>query len=262
MHIPKVWLMAVCCLLARPVLADDIHLVGFEVPQLLPLEEDGPYTRILDALAHRMKPQAFSFARHPVRRAVRDMTSDKPKADCIFPTDIRNMADMGLDADDFLQSDPLNFARVHIFTAPGSPRIKQLNQLDHLAVAYTAGYGFGPVLTPAIEGKQDLFRQKVPVVNSVQSMRMLLKYNRVDAVIGYLPEDVMVAQALDLPRPNFDANAVFFEVAERIVCHKNPRNEAFLKGVNDALAEKRHSGELKRVLGAAYLEPLSESFMN
>lgn len=262
MRILGVWLMAALCLLAGPVLAKDVHVIGFEVPQLLPLEGDGPYTRVMDALGRRAKGQSFAFTRSPVRRAIRDLVSDTPIADCIFPTDVRNVADMGLDANDFLQSDPVNFARVHVFTAPGLPKITHMDQLHGMSVAFTEGYGFGPTLTPLITGEQTVLGHRIPVSSSVQSMRLLLKYKRVDAVIGYLPEDVLVAKALGLPRPNFDPDNSFFEVAERIVCHRNPRNRAFLQAINGALDAQRRSGELSRILGTAYIEPTSKPYVN
>lgn len=248
------YILAALIFATSPALADasNVTLSGYENSVLMPSASSGPYSDVIQALISQ-NALPLDYQTFPAKRTYRRMFETPRQSDCEFPSALTHLAASNLEIEDFIESDPINYVQVHILTRPGSTSITKLEQLEGYNLAYTRGFGYGPELADLLSEPNNLLSNKYAVESDIQGLRMLLLYNRVDAVLSYFPEALVTLREQELPAPVYAKDRPFFKVADRIVCHKSDKTIRLIEQVNKGLARMQTDDQLRKLLGELYL---------
>ncbi|WP_409526496.1 hypothetical protein [Nitrincola sp. MINF-07-Sa-05] len=220
--------------------AEPLKVYGYDLDYRLQPSGEGHYHAFIQALQAR--GVAIDLTVVSLVRALRAM-EEEPAA-CNFPATINavirsypQFANIPL-----LTGDPVDAISLRVLTRPEDPVITDMQQLAGQRVALWNG------LDPdAFLGNVDAVVEQTP--NESVRVRML-DARRLDVIIGFVPDVLVVADALNLPPPHFaEELALYRDEGASIVCRVTPENEQALSHFNEVLAEMKRSGELRDILG-------------
>lgn len=178
----------------------------------------------------------------PLKRAFRDFSPQGTS--CLFPTTISSLTTTfpQFKQADLITTESVDYVLLKVMTRPGEPVIKDLAQLNGKRVALWNG------LDPAIFLK-DLDVTVETTTDEAVRLKML-NSRRVDAILGFLPDTLLAADALGMEHPNH-AGAYQYFTTNRVsmVCFDSPENRQYVEQFNKALLILKQTGELKRILG-------------
>src|SRR5690606_16972454 len=85
---------------------------------------------------------------------------------------------------------------------------------------------------------------------TTESIRVrMLHAERLDAIVGFMPDVLLASMALDLPLPHFHADlALFKDEGAGFVCIDTLANQAWIKQANSLLQTLKETGELRQIL--------------
>ena len=219
--------------------AKEIKLALTHIPKVLEFGNDNaPYNRFLKAFfEHSNLQPTLEFM--PSSRA--NKLLNEKRIDCIFPIIPTNSRTISTQF-----SDPINGIRAHIFSL-GPAVYTSLQQLRGKQVVYLRGYIFGDVI--ATEKSIGFFP-----VTSQQAALGMLKKQRADAYIDYVPDIRFVFNQADLKLLKYDPTAPVIKDFDRLECLNSPQGLEFLNSINRFLVVQKQQGHMTKLLGKYYVE--------
>lgn len=220
--------------------AEPLKVYGYDLDFRLQPNGQGHYHAFIQALQARGVEIDLTIV--SLVRGLRMMEED-PVA-CNFPATINavirsypQFANIPL-----ITGDPVDAISLRVLTRQEDPVVTDLQQLSGRRVALWNG------LDPnAFLGEVDAIVEQTP--NESVRVRML-DARRLDVIVGFVPDVLLVADALNLPTPHYaDELALYRDEGASIVCRVTPENEQALKHFNEVLAEMKRSGALRDILG-------------
>ena len=235
----KMNLLLVFSLWSSFAISQDIAAI--KLPHRLTSDKSTPYRVILENFQNSSKTQSQVFVA-PVIRSVRQFFTKKQK--CLIPTSVNAMHffhPKEMKKFKVIESAPIENVVVKVFSKPGSAPLKRISDLNGKRIATWNGI-YSDKLLPNIEVKV------LKINDDIQSLA-LLKRNRVDYVIGFLPDTPMVAQISGYKELSYSKNLSLLTTPVHLICHESPESIQFIKKFNSYLKKIKKSGELQRILG-------------
>lgn len=200
---------------------------------------EGLYYEYISAL-QELVDVAFDFSALPYKRARNQFMTRQ--ADCIYPSFASLFIRSGLieDPDSIIMSRPLLNKKVFVFSRPGRPAIRSLDDLSGHKVAHTMGSAF-PDLYPNIKAVY------LPIADDRQKARILLG-GRVDFMIGTMPDTGTVFKSLNVELPPYGPIGGIEQYSTGIVCYRTDDTENFMSKLNDTASDFIASGRLYDLL--------------
>jgi ABC-type amino acid transport substrate-binding protein len=219
-----------------------MNISGIFLPHRLTNESKSSYQVLFKKFSDSRPHLKSKITVAPLKRAEKFFF--KKEAMCIFPaskkaiTYFHKFKTLELE---MIESNPIEEVIITIFSKFGSHPIDNINQLKGKNIA--TWNGIDPkILIPNIDFKI------VKVSKDNQSLS-LLKANRVDYVIGFLPDTPLVAELNGFEQPAFNKNIVLLESPVHFVCHKTKETISFLNEFNIFLKSQKSNGTLQKILG-------------
>jgi ABC-type amino acid transport substrate-binding protein len=232
--------------------AEKPALTIYAIDLVYRLSENGTtqYNALLDALV--AEGLEFQVIVRPLSRSLRDFKDDITS--CIFPATINALSinDESFSTLPHLSSSPIDKVSLRLLTKADAPVISDLRELEGKNIAVING------LNP------DIFFSQIDV--SVESSASeearirMLNANRIDAVLGFVPDALLAAEALNIPVPKYSADLSFVSgEGVSIICHDTKPSNTFLKETNLIIEKLKKSGKLRAILGPhANLKTISD----
>lgn len=219
--------------------AEPVVVYGYELDYRLKPDGSGHYNKLLQ----QMQDQGLQIDLKvlPMIRATREF--ENRGRGCMFPASINAIianrpeaAELGL-----IASDPIDRVSLRVLTHANQPVITDLQQLQGKHVGLWSG------LSAALLPDIDLTLEHT----SSEKVRVrMLHAGRLDAIVGFIPDVLLVAEALDLPLPHYHPElALLLDEGAAIVCYDSEDNRKMLARFNTALASLRDQGTLRNILG-------------
>lgn len=215
-------------------------VIGLELEYRLRADGQAHY----NTMWQRMQELGFSSELQvlPFKRAFRDFS--KADDSCLFPTTKESLTISfpQFKAEDLIDSDSVDYVMLKVMTRQGDPIITSLEQLKGKKVAIWNG------LDPKIYFKD--LNVKVETTSDEAVRLKMLNSHRVDAILGFLPDTLLAADALGVKHPQHEGAYHYFDYNKvSMVCFNSPRNQQRIAEFNKALNKLKASGELKQILG-------------
>ena len=232
--------LLICATSFTPALAadDDAEdaIFGTGWGMTLALDGTGFYNDLITrALAGMAKPKTYIPL--PYKRAKVEF-GNRVKS-CIYPGNIEHLA-RGNEistAADFVETRSLVFVESHLFSRPGTPALKSLDDLANKVIAYPNGSAL-----PTVLGQYGA--RFMPTTDETTKARMLAA-GRVDYMSGSLPDNIFVFKSLEKQLPPYNPDLALIRVGVGIVCHRTPENEAFVSQIDAAILTGKKRGDLQ-----------------
>lgn len=206
------------------------------------LSEDG--TTQYNALLKELAAEGLNF-----KTIVRPLSRSQPsfkvdKSSCIFPATSYALTtnDPAFSKAMLISSHPIDRVSLRVLTQANSPVVSQLAELSGKKIAIING------LNPNIFFSElDIFVESTPNENT--RIRML-NANRIDAVLGFVPDAMLAAEALDMPVPRYDTNlSLVSDGGVSIICHDTKNTKHFINKANHIIDKLKVNGKLRSLLG-------------
>jgi ABC-type amino acid transport substrate-binding protein len=224
--------------IAFNVNAQQVKLALTTIPHVLEHDvSDAPYNKLVSEILAKTKHNIYTEFM-PSARA--NLLLNQQKLDCIFPiipTQTRSIKTK--------QSVPINGIRAYVFNINNEPFTK-LSQLNNKIVVYLRGYMFGDLIA---ENKTIKF---FPVSSQNAALGMLKK-NRAEAYIDYIPDLKFALSPTEFSSLNYDENAPVIVTDDVMECRSTAEVLMFLEELNQIIETLRQSGRLKKILGRYYV---------
>ena len=197
-----------------------------------------------NALLKELEEQGLLFKSviRPLRRSQASFKRDTKS--CIFPATISAIKanDTSFDNQKLLQSIPIDQVSLRVFTQSEKPFVSSLDELEGKKVAVVNGLNpdiFFPDINMSVEF----------TANEEARVKML-DAGRIDAVLGFLPDVLLAAEALNLPPPIYDKElSVVSDEGVSFICHDTKMTRNFLKSTNKIIYKLKTNGKLRNILG-------------
>jgi ABC-type amino acid transport substrate-binding protein len=219
-----------------------MNISGIFLPHRLTNESKSFYQVLFKKFSDSRPQLKSKITVTPLRRAGKAFFTKN--SICIFPASKKAITyfhkKKALELE-LIESSPIEEVIITIFSKFGSPPIDNINQLKGKSIA--TWNGIDPkILIPNIDFKI------VKVSKDNQSLS-LLRANRVDYVIGFLPDTPLVAELNNFEQPTFNKSIVLLKTPVHFVCHKTKETISFLKEFNNFLKSQKSNGTLQKILG-------------
>lgn len=174
----------------------------------------------------------------PFRRALIEF--ERNNVDCNYSSTELLQDKFGTDA--IISSYPLGVFIFYVFTKQDTKAISNLNDLNNLR-------------TGGINGQAQYYQNLLPkdaklqLLNSDKQGMQMLNLNRLDAFIAALPDLTPYIEEL-----SFDRDYPIYTSFDRITCHNNEKNKAFLNVLSSALSKLKTEGSYKKIAGEFYID--------
>ncbi|MDB5820022.1 MAG: hypothetical protein JWQ11_3662 [Rhizobacter sp.] len=208
------------------------------IPGVFEADKSGDYDKAMAAL-RTASGLALEVLSQPPARVEEDLRQHK--IDCMVPFDVR----FWTGSEKLVNSEPVNVAKIFIFTKAGDGPYTSLEPLKGKRVGGRRGLNYGP--------KVDAAGMKLDPVNEDDQNVQKLDSGRIDAFLAYVPDMWIWAAEKKRQLPNHDAAHPFEVHNDALLCHDTPETRAFLKTFDAAVVKLRASGEMKKLLGASYV---------
>jgi ABC-type amino acid transport substrate-binding protein len=184
----------------------------------------------------------FNLTIRPLTRVIRGFKNHKG---CMFPSSRSAMDEYTTPQYKHLsliESYSVDYISLRVFTNTGDEKIARLEQLTGKRVGLWLGYDPNTFLKG--------INATIEITPSEKIRIKMLAAGRVDAIIGFTPDVMLAADALNVPLPHYDdALALFQNVGASLVCHDTPTNRVFITKFNRILGSLKKTGKLKEILG-------------
>ncbi len=168
---------------------------------------------------------------------------------CEMPSEIRYWIDDGYNESEFVQSFPINRARMHAFTRVNDKKINSYQDLSS-PVGAVIGFGIPTYLQNWLEYRHATLIE----VASIHQLAQMIRDKRIAVGIAYTPDMLSV-----LSQPNhglhYNPNFMLVTVEDRIVCWKTADTQRWLFDINKRIKKSTENGQLQKMLGEYYLPP-------
>ena len=237
----KVWRLSwLCLLMLSPATLSAVEFRFAEIPGLFQQDRQGVYDRVLQQVLpltgfdidHQLAPP--KRARLEFERSRQGCFSPANKAE--YPTE-----------DEIITSIPFNLVKILALTRQDSPVVLSDQGLANKRIGVVRGLRLDQLdEVPGIHLEQGR--------TNLQLLDLLLK-NRVDVVVDYAPDILLALQA----RPgateqlHYSTGYRLFEAENAVLCFRSPETQAFLKKLNQSITAMKENGQLREILGSAYL---------
>jgi len=215
----------------------DVKLGAYVIPGVLETNHSGDYDKILKKVG-MAGGMPMSYAVLPAARL-----EDEFKAgslDCIFPVDARFWG-----GSEKLNTEPLNVAKIYIFSKAGDGPYTNLDALKGKTVGVRNGISYGPKAnTTAV--KFD------PVADDDKNVQKL-NAGRIAAFLSFVPDMWFWSKDSKQALPNYDPKQPFDTHKDAFPCRDSKAVQDFVKQFNSLVVKMRGSGELKALLGDSYV---------
>lgn len=171
----------------------------------------------------------------PLRRAVDRFRSGE--ADCIWGLDAEALAKFGLEEASLLESEPVLSSAQHVFTVPPQQVVSSTADLRGLSVGVSLG-----MAGTALEARLIAAGAQIVFLPTLQSKAFVLERRRVDAIVGWLPDMLIVFEEEGYKRPQFASDFMLMTAEISVVCHRSEKLSDFLVEVNRAIDSAKQSG--------------------
>ena len=215
-------------------------VIGLDLEYRLRQDGTAHYNQMWDKLMQLglSKPLTVS----PLKRAFRDFSATNQS--CLFPTTIESLKGSfpQFKNANLITSEGVDYVVLRVMTKSGTQVITDLSQLNGKKVAIWNG------LDPKIYLKG--VNAKIETTTD-EAVRLKMLYNdRVDAVLGFIPDTFLAADALGIEPPEYDDNLDFFsDHTVALVCFDSPANRKLIQSFDRHLRTIKDNGELKQILG-------------
>ncbi|MCH8532849.1 MAG: transporter substrate-binding domain-containing protein [Saccharospirillum sp.] len=222
------------------VLAEPLKVYGYDLDFRLQPNGEGHYHQFLAAIGEQGVVVDLDIV--SLQRGLRYMEEEADA--CNFPATINAImqsypafADIPL-----IAGEPVDHISLRVFTRPGEPVVSDMAELKGRRVALWNGLDPEALL----RGAGALVE---PTPNESVRVRMLAA-GRMDVIIGFMPDVLLVAEAQGIPVPHYaESLALYLDEGATIVCRDTASNREQLAAFNVALNALKRSGELQRILG-------------
>ena len=239
--ITSVFLLLFAFISSNCLAKDSFSIALIEIPGVLEFDNsDTPYGRLVKKIFRRGNIKT-EFYYVPSSRAYKMLGEDK--VSCIFPV-VPNLNTQQIDRS--IISAPINAIGAYLFTLNSSKMPLKLESLENKIIVYRRGYLFGSILSYYPNVKF------IPVASQQAAIGMLKK-QRADALLDYLPDLKFVFSSETLNTLRYDLKLPVLYNSDRVQCVKNSNNIALINDVNSTIAHLRSNGELEKILGSYYL---------
>lgn len=215
-----------------------LRLGAYAIPGVFESNKTGDYDKVLARLTASGGPK-MDYAVAPPARIDDEFKSGK--LDCIIPLDSRFWHESGK----FFNSEPLNIAKIYIFSRNGEGPYTSPDQLKDKRVGVRRGFNYGP--------KFDAAGLKPSEVNDDNVNVEKLNGNRIDAFVAFVPDMWQWAAEKKQALPNHKADSPMETHKDAFLCIDTPATRDFVKSFDASLVKLRASGELKKMLGTSYV---------
>ena len=138
-----------------------------------------------------------------------------------------------------LYSDTIIHADRFIFTPPGHPAMRSIDELENKRLGLVVGWAYKQAIhqAPNIQITQ---------LTSMKSALLMLHSGRLDAVIGTQTLISLVSKALNLPMPSYSPMHPIQTMEMNYLLRDDPEGNKLLTKFNQAIAKFRASEDLSR----------------
>jgi hypothetical protein len=213
-------------------------IYGTEIPGLHQIDGMGAYDKIINEIL--IKPGLASLQVHPPKRTEKNFSTCQ---NCCFSPANKNpdFYDFG---EDIVKTEPMNTAKVYIFTAKGQKTINRLEDLKGKKVGIRFGMPYGKKFESAGLNVYPAEKTEINIKN--------LDKGRLDAFVEYVPDAYVAFKNLGIPPyPHDIANPIAVH-EDCLVCRGV--SDDFVTTFNQKLKKMSESGQLKEILGDSYIE--------
>jgi hypothetical protein len=219
--------------------ADDA-VIGLELEYRLRTDGTAHYNSMWNRLEELGLSRAIEIK--PFKRAFRDFSEEN--SSCLFPTSISSLTTTFPQFKDqnLIASIPTDYASMQVLSKNGAPLITELSQLNGKRVALWNG----------LDPKIFLAGLDVEIEATVdEGVRLrMLNNDRVDAILGFMPDTLIAADALGYDYPAHEGAFTYFKGnGVSVVCFDSESNRAFIASFNKHLSQLKTNGELRDLLG-------------
>lgn len=201
-----------------------------------------PYNKVLARLNMKIEND-IQYEFYPAMRSA--YVFHNKKSICIFPSSLKANMDK---PESLIETIPINNAQAFFM---GNSVIKAEDVLakgaDKLSIGFKHGNTFGGNIERL--SHHTLF----PLDSDEQSANMLYR-GRIDIILAYMPDSLAIVD-IHPDRPlTYSKESLFYTQADSILCHRTKEGIALVAAFDKEIVAMRRSGELKRLLGAAFIE--------
>jgi len=218
--------------------AETVKIAGYEIQGLISQSSPEIYNKVMDELLDRMDVRLTVL---PMARA--DALFDSGKVDCTFPND-QAFYEEGRAAG-FIQSKPVNHAKLYLFARPDEPAPRSLDEAAGKLVGAIRGMPYGSAV--------DAANLTTELVDEEESNIRKLLAGRVDLILGYAPDTPVAIRTHGFPPLSYAADRPIKIIRDAVMCHRSPRTERFLAQLDARLIDLGGSGRLRQVLGDRFV---------
>lgn len=214
-------------------------ITGVELEHRLFEGNTTQYNKLLSTL--QRDGLAFDVEISPIKRVIRDFIGHNQ---CIFPSSLDAIKSTAPQYQSIamIQSNPVDYVSLHVFTKQGRPIIRSMSELNGKTVGLWLGYD--------LENFHEGLKVTIETTPTEEIRVKMLDRERVDAAISFIPDVNIVADKYNIPRPNYDKNlALLDNIGASLLCHDTPNNRVFISRFNEMIDDLKASGELRRILG-------------
>jgi ABC-type amino acid transport substrate-binding protein len=218
-----------------------LTIYAIELDHRLSENGDTQYNALLNLLT--AGKERVNVTVRPLSRTLASFKKDK--ASCIFPATISAMTANGVSIIEemLISSAPIDRVSLRILTKVDKPTIKSLNQISNQNIAVING--FNPNAIPSS------LNTTIEYTSNEEIRLKMLNADRVSAVIGFVPDILLAAEALNIPVPNYDENLSLIAVeGVKFICHNSVEAKNFLATTNQSINQLKNTGKLKAILGS------------
>lgn len=216
-----------------------IEIIGVHLEGRLDNDPQSGYNQLIKAL---LSPTEYkdSYQRYPFARAVRNF--EKTERACFFPASQTSIDLLYPNAPiRVAETTPIDIVSAHIISAPSGPLFTSLAQLykKTVAVQHT-------LAVPQFQKGSNVKVLRTP--DDLTALKALLA-GRADAMFGWIPDTLIIAEKNKLPLPGFSPEFAVYETTTHLVCKKFKGHEQLIAQVNEQLKSLKKNRNLKQILG-------------
>ena len=214
-----------------------------EIPGLLEKRDAQlPYNKVLASLNMKIETN-LEYSYYPASRT--SFVFNKKRSLCMFPASLTSNLD---NKDALIETIPLNVAQA-FFLSTTAVNTKDIVAKDakKLVIGFRRGNTFGGMI-------ERLYHHTLyPLDSDAQSARMLYK-GRLDIVLVYMPDSLAILNLNPEEPLTYNKESLFYTQADSFLCHKTAEGIALVAAFNQEIQNMKSSGELKHLLGDAYIK--------
>ena len=216
----------------------EVKILGIEIPGLHESSGSGVYDIIVNKTV-----VAHDDAQLIILPPARAEAEFEQCTNCCFSPANKNpeFYDFG---DDYVQTKPMNVAKVYIFSADNAPIYNDLNELQNKKIGTRAGMPYGKTFDNANLDTRE--------VSDIEKNVKKLQLGRIDAFVAYVPDAYLTFADMGITElPHNQAKPVAVH-EDSLVCKGVSEN--FIENFNHGLQSLNDSGELKNILGDSQIQ--------